>query len=179
MRRVNRTALFALIAIPLLAACASPEVPMIEIPNALWIDEGILSGGQPDEAQLRQAAESGYRTVVNLRGPGEEGSLPDEEAVVRLLGMDYQTIPIADAAALNEANARKLATLIEDVESRPILLHCRSGNRIGTLMALKSFHLDGVDGAEAYAIGQRAGMRKPPAEVLQLLGVEPEPEAKP
>lgn len=44
-----------------------PEAPMIEIVNARQPLPGILSGGQPTDQQLREAAEKGFRTVVNLR----------------------------------------------------------------------------------------------------------------
>ena len=36
--------------------------------------QSINTGGQPTAEQLEAAARAGFRTIVNLRTPGEEGS---------------------------------------------------------------------------------------------------------
>ena len=85
---------------------------------------------------MRAAAEAGVKTVVNLRTKGEEGEIPDEKALVEELGMRYLFIPIGGAEDLSEANARKLLGVIEDPAALPAIVHCRSGNRVGRLLAV-------------------------------------------
>ena len=44
---------------------------LIQLPNAKQPAPGLLTGGQPTEADLQAAAAAGYKTVINLR-PGSE-----------------------------------------------------------------------------------------------------------
>lgn len=146
-----------------------PETPMIDIPNALVIQPGVLGGGQPDEAALRDAAHAGYRTIVNTRQPGEKGELENQAELVSSLGMKYITIPTRSGASFNEENAKLLAQILDDPEALPALVHCASGNRVGILFAVKAFYVDGSDGPEALELGKRAGARRFPVEVDALL----------
>lgn len=158
---------------------AADAPPAVDIPNAVVPAPGVRSGGQPSEAAFEQAAAAGYRTVINLRVPGERGTW-DEEAKAAQLGMRYLSLPIAVDAGLNEANARRFAELLEEAE-RPVLLHCGSGNRIGAMFALKAFYLDGLDAEAAIAVGLASGLtRLEPAVRARLAeaaeAAEEEPE---
>jgi len=150
------------------------ETPMIGIPNALVIDDGILGGGQPDEDALRTAAHEGYRTILNMRGPGEEGSLDNEEDLVRSLGMNYVTLPITGGAAFNEKAAQRLAEILGEADALPAMVHCASGNRVGILFGVKAFYVDGVDGPTALEFGTKSGARRIPEQVRMLLSGQAE-----
>jgi len=145
----------------------------IDIPNAVMVSDRILAGGQPDEAQLRQAAAAGFKTIVNLRGAGETGSLDNEAELVGSLNMKYVAIPIAGATGLNAESARKLADSLAGSEALPAMVHCASGNRVGYLFALKAFVVDGLDGGEALAFGKAVGMRRESARLEELLASDP------
>ena len=140
----------------------------IEIPNAKAPMQGVLTGGQPTEADLGKAAAAGYRTIVNLRGVEESISF-DEKAVVNALGMEYIAIPIADSQGLTVDKARRLAEILARPKGRPLMIHCASGNRVGALMALKAFHLDGKDLEAALNIGRQAGLTRLEAAVREVL----------
>ncbi|NIM00216.1 MAG: hypothetical protein GTN89_04850 [Acidobacteria bacterium] len=148
------------------------ETPMIDIPNALEIQAGVLGGGQPDEAALRAAADAGYRTIVNTREPGEKGELENQAELIRSLGMNYVTIPTRSGSSFNEENAKRLAEILDDPEAYPVMVHCASGNRVGILFAVKAYYLDDVAGPEALELGKRAGARRIPVEVEKLLSGE-------
>ncbi len=128
------------------------------LPNARRPLDGVVSGGQPTAGQLAQAAAAGYRTVINLRTPGERGA-DDEPTQVERLGMEYVALPIDGADGITETNARELARLLEEAE-RPILLHCGSGNRVGALLALSSYHVDGKPAEEALQYGLESGLTR-------------------
>ncbi len=136
---------------------ATSAAALIDIPRAMMPFPDVLTGGQPTAEQLRQAARTGYRAVINLRAPGEEGELPDQAELVRDLGMNYVQIPIADADGFNLANARRLSEALRD-DALPAIVHCRSGGRVGALFALKAHSIDGESADDAIAIGLRAGM---------------------
>lgn len=150
------------------AADGEPPVPMIEISNARAPLPGVLTGGQPTEEQIEEAAAAGYRTVVNLRAAGEEGSW-DEAPKVEELGMRYVSIPVAGAEGIHPDSARLLFDVLEDPSNRPVMVHCGSGNRVGALFALKAFHVDGKDVETALAIGREAGLTKLEETVRGLL----------
>lgn len=143
---------------------ASPEDPVtaqppigIDIRNARMTSQSILVGGQPTLEQLAEAARTGYSTVVDLRPPGEHSDW-DEATKATELGLRYINIPVAGADDLNAANAALLAEIVNDPASRPLMVHCASGNRVGGLFAMKALHIDGEDAASALQIGLDAGL---------------------
>lgn len=148
--------------------------PGMLVPNGRMPFEGVLTGGQPTQAQLEKLADLGYGTVINMRMPGEEGST--DPAAVEALGMAYVSIPLPGAAGITEENARKLAEALDEAE-HPVLIHCASGNRIGAILGMKAWAVDGRSPQEALEIARSAGItRLEPAlrEILELQ--EPAPE---
>jgi len=177
---------FLLLTIVLLpgVACAEPATqpqPAVESAAVAHADpaellrngkapfDGILTGGQPTAEQLETLAGLGYKTIINLRGPNENGST--DPAVVESLGMAYVSIPITGAPDVSEENARKLAQALVAAES-PVVTHCGSGNRVGALFAMKAYYVDGKTPEEALAIGQAAGVTRLEPVVRQQLGLE-------
>lgn len=60
------------------------------------VSPGLAIGGQPGADDLRSLAEDGFKTVVNLRMPGEAAALSPEEAreIAERLHMCYFHIPL-------------------------------------------------------------------------------------
>jgi protein tyrosine phosphatase (PTP) superfamily phosphohydrolase (DUF442 family) len=137
---------------------------------------GVITGGQPDAAQLAALAEAGYRTVVDLRSPGEPYSREDEETALESLGLAYVSIPVAGPEGLTEQNARALSAVLADEEAYPVAIHCASGNRVGALLALEAAWVDGAAAADALALGRAAGLTGLEPAVRKLLGLEPDPD---
>lgn len=144
---------------------ASPADVAELLPNAIEVEEGLLAGGQPSTEQLVALREAGYLTVINLRTDGEGGT---GQAEVEAAGMTYVTLPIAGAAGLSEDNARNLAQILADVE-RPAVVHCGSGNRVGGLLALKAYYVDGASPEEALQYGLESGLTSLEAAVREYL----------
>ena len=143
-------------------AAATAEVEPMEtavvelLPNARQPMEGVLAGGQPTAEQFAAAAAAGYRTVINMRMLDEAGTA-EEPALVADLGMEYIALPTDGATGMNEEMARKLDQALENAE-RPVLLHCGSGNRVGGLLALRSYYVEGRSAAEALQYGLDSGL---------------------
>jgi len=128
--------------------------------------DGITSAGQPDEAAFTVFAGHGYKTVIDLRAEDEDRGL-DESAVLDRLGMTYFKLPVADEDTVSYDTARKLDQLIEASDG-PFLIHCKSGNRVGALLALRK-SLDGADDAAAMAYGKEGGMTRLEGRVKEVL----------
>lgn len=126
--------------------------------------DGITSAGQPDEAAFRVFADSGYVAVIDMRGPEEDRGISDERALIEGLGMDYVELPITDRKQINVETAAELDRLLEGFDG-PVLIHCKSGNRVGAVLALRH-SLAGASDDEALAFGATAGLTKPKLRAL-------------
>ena len=122
------------------------------------INEQLTVGPQPTEEQLKQLATEGFKSVVNLRIPGEEEQplSPDEEGVrVRSLGMQYLHIPVS-----------KKAMQLEQVDSfrqeirrlpEPVFVHCHLGKRAGALVMMHTACEAGMSGDQTLERAEQMG----------------------
>ena len=143
--------------------------PLINLPNRQVPFDSVLTGGQPTFDQLKQAAETGFKTVINLRTDNELPD-PDQELTwVEGCGMKYLHIPVAVPEGLTPQNAKIFADALSKPENYPLIVHCRSGERAGAMFALKAFHIDEKDIEEALLIGERAGLIRLAPTVKKIL----------
>lgn len=165
MHHIIRIALVA-IAIFALAACSpwravdftGAEVSQLGVKNLQVTSATTLAAGQPTPQQLQALAQAGVKHVINLR-PASEISW-DERAEVEKLGMQYHLIPVAGKAGITVANAKALNHLMKQLDGEPLLLHCSSGNRVGGLMALAAYHVDGQSLEASIAKGKAWGLTR-------------------
>ncbi len=161
-KSTSLTRAFSLIAVLLVAACASTSqldldaLRAAEITNFRTPATNVLSSGQPTEAQIQVLASSGVRHVINLRTPQEAIDF-EEQAAVEALGMEYYSIPVAGAGGVNAANAQSLQAILDSIGGEGVLVHCASGNRVGGLFALNAF-ASGSSLDAAMAEGSRWGL---------------------
>jgi len=120
------------------------------------VGEMTFSGGQPSQAELEQLKAAGITTIINLR-PRSEMKW-DEQALVTALGINYYHLPIGSLKDLSSANAAKLRQLLDDNADTPTLVHCKSGNRVGALIAIGENEIDGVAIEPAIDEGKRWGL---------------------
>ncbi len=146
----------ALAASAMPAMAADPET--FGIANATFPEPGVMAAGQPTGEQIQLLAEEGYRTVIDLRAPGEPHGF-DEPAAARVNGLAYVNIPVTTA---NLGHAR-LDLFFEAMEraERPLLLHCGSSQRVGALYYAWLVLEKGVDPKKALERAKAAGLSQP------------------
>jgi uncharacterized protein (TIGR01244 family) len=149
------------------APTASSTTTALGLLNEARPAPGLITSGQPTEAQFAALPAAGVATVIHLRPTTEKGT-GWEEARAKELGLDFVRLPIDGAKDVTEANARKLAELLAGAKG-PVLLSCGSSNRCGALLALKSFHVDGKSKDEALAFGRSGGLKALEPTVAGLL----------
>jgi len=71
--------------------------------------------------------------------------------------LSFVRIPVASASDLNRDNAGILDAALTGGTGKAVV-YCKSGNRVGALLALKAFWIDGVGAEEAMAFGRQAGV---------------------
>jgi protein tyrosine phosphatase (PTP) superfamily phosphohydrolase (DUF442 family) len=158
--------------VPPLGAMASVPALLINERHPL---PGMLTGGAPVGERaapgLRALAAAGARTLIDLRTDAEVA--PETATLAAAAGLDYRRLPIAGEADLDLANVRALDGLLAEWGRYPIALACSSGNRVGALLALRAFWLDGADAAAALELGRSGGLTRLEPAVRQLLGLPP------
>ena len=143
--------------------------PLINLPNGRVPFDSTLTGGQPTFDQLKKASETGFKAVINLRTDGELPDPEQESTWVEGFGMKYFHIPVAGAEGLTLENTKLFAEVLSKTENYPLIVHCKSGNRVGALFALKAFHIDGKSKEESLLIGERAGLTSLAPAVKKVL----------
>jgi len=141
--------------------------------NIQHVEADLYCGGQPSEIELAALAAAGVRTAINLRPPGEFDGYP-EARVVADLGMRYRQIGISGSSDLTRD---KIAEFCEALTAAraigPVLVYCRSGNRVGAAIALVEAWMHQCCPDEALARGRRAGMTGLEEAVKQILQQAP------
>lgn len=122
----------------------------------------VATGGQPDAGHLRALAGAGFRTILDLRLPEEPRGF-DEPAAARGAGLRYRALPVGhDGVADSTFDAFR--ALMADTASRPVLVHCASGNRVGPVMMAWLVLDQGWELERATAAAKEGGLRSPGLE---------------
>ncbi len=151
--------------ITLSAPAMAGEVPvnlepetLTEVPNAVLLEENLVSGGAPTARGLGQAAEQGIRTVIDFRDP-KEGTA-EEKDHTDAIGLKYVNIPVTPGN-FSDAQAKQLGDVLKDPATGPALLHCATGQRATAVWALYRNREQGVSADQALADAQAKGLKKP------------------
>ncbi len=137
------------------------------------IDEHLYCGGQPSEADLSRLADSGVRSLINLRPPAECEGL-DDAAVSARLGLHYVQIPIAGSADLTPDKIAEFCRALSTARQLgPVFVYCRSGNRVGAAFALAEAWTRHCCPEEALARGRLTGMTTLEGAVSAMLRASP------
>ena len=133
------------------------------IANACCPLPGLVTGGQPDDAQFRAARAAGAVTVLDIRDPMEPRPF-DEPALAASLGLRYKNISVT-GSSLDDATMERILAVLRDEAAAPVFFHCGSGNRVGGAL-IPYFMLDkGMAEDDAVALAMRVGLRG--ADLLQ------------
>ncbi len=125
------------------------------VANYLRVRPGIATGGRLAEGAVGQLKALGFRTIVDLRGPGE--GVESEGLAAEAAGLRHVNIPVT-VGAPSDAEVAEFARIIEDAANEPILVHCASGNRVGAMWTLYLAG-KGIPVARAVEEGRAIGMR--------------------
>jgi protein tyrosine phosphatase (PTP) superfamily phosphohydrolase (DUF442 family) len=134
-----------------------------DVTNACHILPTVVTGGQPNAAQLRALKNAGGDIVLDIRDPMEP-RLVEEPDLVRQLGMEYVNIPVR-AGSLDDATLQRILTVLREAGDKTVFFHCGSGNRVGGAL-IPFFILDhGMEEEDAVDQAMRVGLRS--AEIME------------
>lgn len=132
-----------------------------DTPNVTTFDNRVYFAGQPTKEAIKQFAELGVKTVINLRQESEMASLGfDEKDAVESAGMTYVHAPMGRGIP-PEATRRRIMEALDTSADAPVLLHCASSNRVGTIWSVYAGLRAGLSTEDALSEGRAAGMKAP------------------
>lgn len=112
--------------------------------NYRLLSPHLATAGMPLPEQLPLFAAQGYRAVINLARPDSPGAIPDEEAAVRTLGMDYVPIPVIWEAPTRE-NLRAFYAAMDACRGQPVFVHCVLNMRVSAFCYLYRVQRLGIE----------------------------------
>jgi uncharacterized protein (TIGR01244 family) len=115
--------------------------------DPIQVSDRLFSGDQPTEEDLERLAKAGFRSVINLRKPGEpnQSITPEaEQGYAEANGLNYASVPVS-IAELQPEHVTRLSSTIAELPS-PIYLHCAVGQRAAALALLCEAAGPGVSG---------------------------------
>ena len=151
-----------------------------EIKNYREYSADLSSAGQPSREQFTPLKNEGFERVVYIAFANSKGAIPDEDQVVKELGMQYAQVPVIWDAP-TKADFDAFAAVMQAAPEKKTLLHCQANYRATAFAFLyRVLYLD-VSLAEAKSdmdtIWNPGGVwRDLIFEVLQDNGISPQCE---
>lgn len=104
--------------------------------NQHQVAPGMWRSNQPGPGRVRAAGDMGIRTIINLRGPRDDGGWQLEAEACARAGITLLDFTARSRAAPDKAMLLATRELFAEAEL-PALMHCKSGaDRAGLMSAL-------------------------------------------
>ncbi|MEJ6487264.1 sulfur transferase domain-containing protein [Nostoc punctiforme UO1] len=98
------------------------------------INDQLAIAGQITPDQLKQIADEGYKSVLNLRLPDETGLLADEQEKTQFFGLYYVNFP-TKTEDINHQGMLQIYQTIAELP-KPTLIHCDNSIRSAAIVLL-------------------------------------------
>ncbi|MEH2115164.1 protein tyrosine phosphatase family protein [Nostoc sp.] len=123
--------------------------------NVKKINNELAVAGQVTLEQLQQAVSEGYKSVLNLRSPDEQGFISDEQQQAQALGLHYINIPVKP----NEISDELTTEVLEQIDRlpKPALIHCASAMRAGVMAFMNVATRQGMTPEQIFEKAAEAG----------------------
>jgi protein tyrosine phosphatase (PTP) superfamily phosphohydrolase (DUF442 family) len=138
-----RSARLILALVVCLPAQAIPAGQLDDIVNYREYSATLSSSGQPDADQLEYLRDAGFERVVFLAFSDHHDSVPNEDRIVKDLGMGYVHIPVVwDAPSRSDFYA--FAGAMQREPGKKTLVHCQVNFRASAFSFLYRVLYEGV-----------------------------------
>jgi uncharacterized protein (TIGR01244 family) len=159
---------FALVATLGVAVSAQQKMERPGITNYTKVDAVVACGGATETSALKGLKADGFKTIINLRQPTEQGANIEQNAAeAKSLGLNYVNIPVNGQAPDPKAVDQFLET-IANKANQPAYIHCASASRVGALWLVKRVLQDGWAVEKATEEAKMIGLRSAPLEKFAL-----------
>jgi tyrosine-protein phosphatase SIW14 len=133
------------------AICAAQDTPqkaaLVKIKNFGQMDDRFFRGAQPKEADYKDLAALGIKTVIDLT----EDPKPYEKTTVESLGMRYINIPMVDKKYPTAEATDAFLKTVNDPNTGKFFVHCAGGrHRTGAMGAVYRYEFYGWNFDQVY-----------------------------
>ncbi|MEB3310197.1 MAG: protein tyrosine phosphatase family protein [Snowella sp.] len=118
-------------------------------------DELAVIMTQVTPEQVHQLSQAGFKSILNLRLPSEEGFLTTEQEQAKNEGLEYVNIPVKSDSMNDELADQVIHTI--DQLPKPLLIHCKTGMRSGAMALMYVATQQQMTAEEALAMGKQNG----------------------
>ena len=132
------------------------------------VTESLAIGNVVSPAELREVAQKGYRTIVDLCTPAEGNQLNAEE--MKQLGFEYISVPV-DRQNLKPETLQGFMEAVTSA-SQPIYTRCASGLRAGVMTLLSLADREGWTEQQYIERRQALGLEHKPNCPLEAFARE-------
>ncbi|MEH2233227.1 MAG: sulfur transferase domain-containing protein [Nostoc sp.] len=135
--------------------------------NTKKVSDDLSAAGQLTSEELKQAAQEGFKSVLNLRSPDEAGFFSDEQQQAQAAGLQYANVPLKPT----EANQEQTELAIQEIENlpKPILIHCAAGARASGIALIANAISEGLTYEEISQKAQELGLNLEQPHLKQFL----------
>ena len=125
--------------------------------NFHQVDPGIYRGAQPSDEGLRNLAQLGVKTIIDLRHGKERGN---EQKTAEEFGLHYVNVPMEGLTPPTDEQIASLLALFDGAADKgPVFVHCREGkDRTGAVVATYRIARDHWTNEKALAEAKSFGM---------------------
>ena len=124
--------------------------------NIIKINGELGVKGQLTPEDLDLSAGAGFKSVLNLRSPDEEGFLEDEQQYAEAAGLEYLNIPV-HPAKINYQLTKELMQCIDEL-AKPTLIHCKSRMRAGLIGLIYVASRQNMTAEQTLETGKQLGL---------------------
>jgi protein tyrosine/serine phosphatase len=118
----------------------SKSLANVTIKNFGKMDDHFYRGAQPSEAEYKELAALGVKTIIDLR----DDPLPYANKAAEAAHMHYVNIPMSDKDYAKDASIEKFLSIAKEEGNWPFYVHCAGGrHRTGLIGAMYRFNHDG------------------------------------
>jgi len=109
-------------------AVEEPPAELEGITNFRQYSATFASAGQPTADQLQAIADQGFERIVYIAFTNNTNALPDEDQIVKGLGMEYMQVPVDFSNPLPD-DFYAFADSMQRNTGKKTLLHCQVNAR--------------------------------------------------
>ena len=106
------------------------------------LSPSLAVSGKPSKEALASLKASGFRTVIDLRQPGEGVA---RRETVEAQGLTFVSVPVSPDT-FSAGDVKKVGAVLKDQTAAPVLLFCASSNRVGAVMAVIEYGTRAFEG---------------------------------
>lgn len=130
------------------SAVAQNCAPTKDLPNFGCVNSMIYRGAQPTGEGIKELAQRGIKTIINLRNADEKAQIEQNQA--QNAGIKFINIPLNNWLSPKDSDINRIMELLNSPENQPVFVHCKKGaDRTGTVIAVYRITHDGWTAEQA------------------------------